>query len=453
MRTAPPDLPGAAQGGDSPIDRALALLLAGEREAALRWSAAIVQKDASVPSALILTSRLLADAGRTEAAVEGFSLGVKRAIDHGNLPLAVAAVGDLQSLGQNVDKQLDDIAEAFCCNSSRLADEGTLPPPPLPNADSFQPLSSFLTGPALLSKATEVIHQASTEYAQVSDDDAPPLVSRLALFSALEKEGLRALIGCFEMITVPAGKAVISEGEEGAEAYIVARGELEVRRQTEEKRDITLARLTNGALFGEMALLSRAPRAASVVACRPSILLVARRDALEAVAEKRPDIGIELAAHCRRRMVANLVRTSKSLLSVPAAERPALVERFETKVFEKGDKLIEEGRDTSGLHLIASGEVAVVGHESGEPFVLATLGVGETVGEVALVFRRRANADVVAVHPTVTLHLPREDFIDLVRDHPAILAGLYLLAVERDDETNSALRQSTATLAEDYILV
>jgi cAMP-dependent protein kinase regulator len=252
---------------------------------------------------------------------------------------------------------------------------------------------------------------------------------------------------------VPAGKAVIAEGEEGAEAYIVARGELEVRKDTDEKRSITLARLTNGALFGEMALLSRAPRAASVVACRPSILLVARRDALEAVAEKRPDIGIELAAHCRRRMVANLVRTSQSLLSVPAAERPALVERFETKVFEKGDKLIEEGKDASGLHLIASGEVAVVGHEGGEPFVLATLGVGETVGEVALVLRRKANADVVAVHPTVTLHLPREDFIDLVRVHPAILAGLYLLAVERDEETASALRQSTATLAEDYILV
>src|SRR5262249_19371721 len=154
-----------------------------------------------------------------------------------------------------------------------------------------------------------------------------------------------------------------------AEAYIVARGELEVRRKddTDGGRNITLARLTNGALFGEMALLSRAPRAASVVANRPSILLVARREALEAVAEKRPDVGIELAAHCRRRMVANLVRTSKVLLSVAPSERPALVERFETKVFEKNDKLIVDGKDASGLHLIASGEVAVIGREeSGE---------------------------------------------------------------------------------------
>lgn len=450
---APPVLPGVRT-VDSPLDRALALLLAGEREAALRWSAAVVQRDASVPSALILTCRLLADAGRTEAAASGFELGVKRAIDTGNLPLAVAAVGDLAALGRDVDRYLDEIASVFCLGSPRLSDDATPPPPPLPNDATFEPLSSFLSGPALLSKATEIIHDASTEYAS-HEDSAAPLVARLSLFSALEKEGLRALIGCFEMITVPAGKAVISEGEEGAEAYIVARGELEVRRNDgEDGRTITLARLTNGALFGEMALLSRAPRTASVVANRPSILLVARRDALEAVAERRPDVGVELAAHCRRRMVANLVRTSKLLLSVAANERPALVERFETKVFEKGDKLIVDGKDTSGLHLIASGEVAVIGREeSDESFVIATLGVGETVGEVALVLRRKANADVVAVHPTVTLYLPREDFLDLIRDHPAILAGLYLCAVERDDETASVLAGSTVALAEDYDLV
>ncbi len=452
MRMAPPDLPGA-QSVDSPLDRALALLLAGEREAALRWSAAVVQQDASVSSALILTCRLLADAGRTEAAIEGFELGVKRAIDTGNLPLAVAALGDLRALSVDVSALMDEIASAFCTGSPRLSDDAAPPPPPLPHDASFQPLSSFLTGPALLSKATGIIHDASLEYEALADSEAP-LISPLPLFSALEKDGLRALIGCFEMFTVPAGNAVISEGEEGAEAYIVARGELEVRRTTEDGTVVTLARLNNGALFGEMALLSRAPRAASVVACRPSILLVARRDALELVAEKRPDVGIELAAHCRRRMVANLLRTSKLLLAVDPQERPALVERFETCVFEKGDKLIEEGKDTTGLHLIASGEVAVIGHEDGgESFVIATLPVGETVGEVALVLRRKANADVVAVHPTVTLHLPREQFLGLVRDHPAILSGLYLAAVERDDETMSVLAGSTTSIGEDFVLV
>ncbi len=465
MRTSPPDLPGA-HNTDSPLDRALTLMLAGERDAALRWSAAVVQQDASVPSALILTCRLLADAGRTEAAVEGLELGVRRAIDSGNLPLAVAAVADLRALGMGIDPFLDEIAAAFCAGSPRLTDAMAPPPPPLPQFNEFHPLSSYLTGPALLSKATQIVHEAHQEYDSGEDSEAP-LIAPLPLFSHLEKEGLRALISTFEMVTVAQNHAVIRQGEEGAEAYIVARGELEVRREPIEKHSepegdddpelepiVTLARLTNGALFGEMALLSRAPRAASVVACRPSILLVARREALEAVAEKRPEIGIELAAHCRRRMVANLVRTSPVLLAVDPVDRPAMVERFETRVFEKGDKLIVEGEDTSGLHLIASGEVAVVGHESGEPFVIATLGVGEVTGEVALVLRRKANADVVAVHPTVTLHLPREDFLSLIREYPGILLGLYLMASKRDEETSGVMDSSTMTsAAEDYVLV
>jgi cAMP-dependent protein kinase regulator len=260
------------------------------------------------------------------------------------------------------------------------------------------------------------------------------------------------MIEVFEVTTVPAGTIVIEEGTGGAEAYIVARGELEVKRAMDGASPLLLARLTGGALFGEMALLSRAPRAASVVACRPSILLLGRKDALDAVAEREPEVAIELASHCRRRMVQNLVRTSPILSAVRAEERPALVERFETRVYEKGEKLISEGSDATGLHLIASGEVAVIRDEGTEPFVLATLGPGDIVGEVALVLRRPSSADVVAVHPTVTLHLATEKFMSLIREHPTILAELYDLAVKRDDETRSIVAQE-ATNADEYVLI
>ncbi|MGA3119790.1 MAG: cyclic nucleotide-binding domain-containing protein [Polyangiaceae bacterium] len=452
MTHSPPDLPGA-QTTDSPIDRALTLLLADEPEAALRWSAAVVERDASIPSALVITCRLLEQMGRPEAAIEGFDLAVHRAIDAGNLPLAVAAIADLRALGVNVEPSLAEVAEAFCLGSIRIQDNET-PPPPLPNLEGFQPLSSFLSGPALTSKATQILHAATREYREAEGTELP-LVAPLAFFSALSKDALSDLVAAFEMITVPAGERVITAGEEGAEAYIVARGELEVTRANDDdqERPVVLARLVSGALFGEMALLSRAPRVANVVATRPSILLVAKRDALEAVAEKRPEVAVELAAHCRRRMVANLGRTSRVLIAVPPAERAILVERFETRSFERGDKLVVEGEEAQGLHLVASGEVAVVAHENGESIVVATLPAGETVGEGALLLRRKANADVIAVHPTVTLFLPREEFLELVEAHPSILHGLYMTAVRRDDETTRALDSAPASAAVDYVLL
>src|SRR5579863_1440624 len=221
MRAAPPDLPGSLT-TDSPLDRALALLLAGETEAALRWSAASVERDPTSPGAIVVTCRLLQEMNRTEAAVSGFRLAVNRAIDVGNLPLAIAAVGDLRVLGATVDDAVNEIAEAFCRGSSRLHTGEAPPPPPLPHFEGFQPLSSFLTGPALTSKATQILHGAARAYEEAEAAEQP-LIAPIPLFSALSKEGLRELVLAFEMITVPAGQIVIEEGEEGAEAYIVAR--------------------------------------------------------------------------------------------------------------------------------------------------------------------------------------------------------------------------------------
>jgi CRP-like cAMP-binding protein len=114
---------------------------------------------------------------------------------------------------------------------------------------------------------------------------------------------------------------------------------------------------------------------------------------------------------------------------------------------------VTAGEEAQGLHLVASGQVAVVVNEGGENMVLATLVPGDTVGEVALVLRRKANADVTAVHPTVTLFLPREEFTSLISDHPAILHGLYMTAVRRDDETMQALDSAPAAVADDYVLL
>jgi CRP-like cAMP-binding protein len=451
MPKAPPELPGGPT-AESSIDRALALSLANEKDTALRWAAAIVAADPAMASGLLLTGRLLADLGRLEGAREALEICVARAIDSGQLPLAVAACSDLRTLGVDAGKNFDAIAEAFAAGSSRLGEGGGLPPK-LPHLDAFHPLASVLAGPALLGKATEIVHAAKRALDQeVATRSEPPLIGAQPLFSSIGPAGLRAMIEVFEVATVPQGSVVIEEGTGGAEAYIVAKGELEVCRTLENGDKLLLARLTGGALFGEMALLSRAPRAASVIACRPSIILVGRKDALDAVAEREPEVAIELANHCRRRMVQNLVRTSPILSAVQPDERPALVERFETRVYEKGEKLISEGENPTGLHLIASGEVAVVRIEAGEPFVLATLGPGDIVGEVALVLRRSSSADVVAVHPTVTLHLATEKFMSLIREHPTILAELYDLAVKRDDETRSIVAQEAAS-ADDYVLV
>jgi CRP-like cAMP-binding protein len=432
---------------DASIDQALTLLLADETEAALRWGAAVLERDPTC-DALTITSRLLERMGRTRTATEGLSAAVDLALESGDLPLAVAAIDQLRSLGADVREPFRRVAETFCEDSPRLEPAVS---PLLPHFDDFQPLSSFLSGPGLASKASRIVERATHAGREMKGTELP-VVARLPLFSALSSEALLDLLAAFEVITVPAGYRVIEKGDHGTTAYIVARGELEVsRRPAEDKPPVVLARLGSGAFFGEMALLSDMPRAASVVAIRPSTLLVAERDALDAVSRRHPEVAIELAAHCRRRLVANLGRTSPVLGSLPPGDRDLLIDRFVTRVFRKGQRFVTRGEDVEGLHLIASGAVAIVTDDGGERVALATLSAGETVGEVELVLHRAAGTDAIALEPTATLFLSRESFLALVEDHPALVHGLYLTALRRDGETSQALAASSSA-AGDYVL-
>jgi CRP-like cAMP-binding protein len=274
------------------------------------------------------------------------------------------------------------------------------------------------------------------------------------LFSALDPGSFKATVSVFEVRFVKGGQALVEEGSVGNEAFIVARGELDVSKKSmkPDGAPLALARLGNGALFGEMALLSSAPRTATVTACRPSVVLVGSKSALDRVAAKAPEVGRVFAEFCRRRMLDNLVRTNFILKAASPSERPALIERFTVKQFNQGERIVQQGSPPDGLHIVALGEVDIVHNDGKDNTLVARLGPGEVVGEVAMILRRPAITDVVAHHPTVTLFLQRDRFLGLARAHPKVFVELYELAVHRDQETATAA-SAEASESEDFVLV
>jgi CRP-like cAMP-binding protein len=415
------------------MDRALEAWAASDLESGLQSALPLLEADRESALALIVSSFLAAKLGKSSVFREGLRAGAERAIDTGSLPLALAAAGLGRELGLDVAGIYDAAAAAYARGSSRLKQKS---PPALPQAGpALASLPKSLNGPALLLRAEKAVRAASEHL--LTHTGGGGSVPPAPLFSSLDQASLRAFLEVFETKLYPAFAQVVAEGEMGSEAYVIARGELDVSRHAlGMSGPLHLARLGAGALVGEMALLSRAPRAATVTTACPTLLLVAKKSALDAAVGKSPELGREFAEHCRRRMLDNLVKTSPILRSVSPLERSDLVQRFAIRSFEPGQRLVVQGRETDGLHLIASGEVAVVHAASADDeTVVARLGPGEVIGEVALVLRRRAIAEVVAHHPTVTLFLPRERFLDTVRAHPKVFVDLYELAVRRDEET------------------
>jgi cAMP-dependent protein kinase regulator len=202
-----------------------------------------------------------------------------------------------------------------------------------------------------------------------------------------------------------------------------------------------------------MALVSGAPRAASAVAVEPVQALCIGRAALEDLARQDAALGRELGSFCYSRMIANLMRHGAILSAIEPSKRAELVARFKTEQFAAGDVLVRQGQEAGRLFLLASGGVQVLGKDAdGDHVVLAELGPGNVVGEISLVLRRPANADVVAVHTTVALALDREQFHEAIREHPVLLQQLYDIAVARHEETRSVVAQKAVDVS-DIVLV
>jgi cAMP-dependent protein kinase regulator len=97
--------------------------------------------------------------------------------------------------------------------------------------------------------------------------------------------------------------------------------------------------------------------------------------------------------------------------------------------------------------------VEVVGKDAdGDELRIAELGPGDVVGEISLVLRRPANATVRALHPTVALELTRDELHKVIKAHPTLLAQLYELATQREEETRSVVAQEAFDV-EDVVLL
>jgi CRP-like cAMP-binding protein len=99
----------------------------------------------------------------------------------------------------------------------------------------------------------------------LSRDDRTALFGACRLFTGVAPDGLGALAERATEIDFPAGHVIARQGEIGTGFFVVVDGTVRVVRDGTE-----LARLGRGDFFGELSVLDREPRNASVVAVTPA---------------------------------------------------------------------------------------------------------------------------------------------------------------------------------------
>ena len=104
----------------------------------------------------------------------------------------------------------------------------------------------------------------------------PERLSRIDLFSEFPVNSLAELCKSFSSVNYPASSTIISEGDKGDLFYIIVRGRVEVLKRIDDQ-DTRVKILEDGDFFGEIALLSKVPRTATVRTVNPTLLISLKR--------------------------------------------------------------------------------------------------------------------------------------------------------------------------------
>jgi CRP-like cAMP-binding protein len=247
------------------------------------------------------------------------------------------------------------------------------------------------------------------------------VLPKTPFFSVLTEAQLRVAIERVRLVQLEAGQILFAMGDAGDALYVVASGEIAVLVPQE------VARLQEGDFFGEIALLAHQPRNATTRATVSSLVLSLDRRLVRDLACESPELVKVLLRFLRQRLIATLAHTSPLFTPFSETESAALTSRFRFLEVDKNVRLVEQGKKSPGLFILAAGEAAAVA--DGAP--VAHFQAGDVFGEISLITGSLATATVVTLERSFVLHLPRVDFNEVIMTHPQVLEYLGTLADNR----------------------
>jgi CRP-like cAMP-binding protein len=127
------------------------------------------------------------------------------------------------------------------------------------------------------------------------------LLKGVPLFSKLDKKGLEDVAQIADEIDLPAGKEMATEGDRGREFFVLLKGEADVTRAGKK-----INTMKEGDFFGEIALVTKMPRTATVTATGNVDVLVITERAFDNLLKNSPEIGRAVAEALVERVAPEL---------------------------------------------------------------------------------------------------------------------------------------------------
>jgi sulfate permease, SulP family len=140
-------------------------------------------------------------------------------------------------------------------------------------------------------------------------------LDRVPLLRDLTSDQIGRLRAWLEPVTWPAGHVVFRYGDPGSSLYLVTRGQASVHLRHDDE-GIRLATFAAGAVFGELALLDRGPRSATVIVDEDLTGFSLSEASFNELCQEQPDIAIKLLSALGRELSVRIRYANMTILQL-----------------------------------------------------------------------------------------------------------------------------------------
>lgn len=377
----------------------IGLLDRNENIAALRAFIAVLRRLPRDTGTRMALADALGRSGHVDEAVAVYQATARLCID-GGLPFAaVVAIRAIEALERPVQELLDELVRVYARGSERIGPRGA-------RLNTHTP--DDVTVPAKELRSDRTVAQLVQEAREVGSDLSnvgvlPPMLTAPALLGQLTPERLHAVLARAWVHRLPVGHVLLKRGEPGSSCYLVASGKLRVRAPDDAGEERELAQLGPGTLVGEMALISGAPRLATVEVLEAADVLEIGPGALAAIGEELDQLAPVLDQLAQNRLLRNLLEQSPFFRVFEPEQRQQLLARCSAYEVFAGTALFNEGETVKGIYLLLRGEAQL--ETEGPPSRVLRLPSGAMLGVRPTLSAAPAAATARVITPGTVLFL------------------------------------------------
>jgi cAMP-dependent protein kinase regulator len=262
------------------------------------------------------------------------------------------------------------------------------------------------------------------------------ITKKIPIFSEIEETELKDILKIAKDVTIPGQTVIIKEGSKGDSIYFIISGIVSVQKKDKDGKEVMLDTLSDGDFFGEFGFFTGGKRQASVLSTGRVELYEFKKQDMEGVAQRHPNVSKVLVEFYKKRILDNIIAMAPVFSGLDYNERQDIINRFDLMVVEAGRVIIREGDPGDAMYVVKDGalQVSTLDH-NGKEVVLARLGEGDIFGEVALITGRERTASVKTLKQSRLMKLRKEDFQDIVEKYDSVKTMVFKMVNERAEDT------------------